>query len=182
MKKRVKKIIILGGKARQGKDTICEYIQDYYKDLKCLYLPNNYYMRDYAKRISGWNGEDATKPRELINDLADLGRKKDEQFYLKRTLEDIDIFSYYFDIILISDARFAFEMTIPKEKFDNVYTIMVTRPNYDSDISEKAKQHNSEFGFVGFKDYDYDIINDGDLNDLRDKTYKVLDKIEEESK
>ena len=129
MEKRVKRIFILGGKARQGKDTICEYIKDYYKDLKCLYLPNNYYMRDYAKRISGWDGEDATKPRELINELADLGRSKNETFYLNRTLEDIEIFSYYFDIIIISDARYYYEMTIPKKRFASVYTIMVSRPN-----------------------------------------------------
>ncbi len=180
MKKRLKKIFILGGKARQGKDTICEYIQDYYENKKCLYLPNNYYMRDYAKRITGWSGEDATKPRELLIELADLARKNiNEHYYIERTLQDIEIFSYYFDIIIISDARFPYEMTLPKERFKNVITIMVKRPNYESSLTNGIKLHETETSLNDFKDYDYEIINDGNLEDLKVKTFKLLDEIEE---
>lgn len=179
MEKRVKRIFILGGKARQGKDTVCEYIKDYYKNQKCLYLPNNYYMRDYAKRIIGWSGEDATKPRELLLELADYARNNiDEHFYIDRTIQDIEIFSNYFDVIIISDARFPYEMTLPKEKFSNVTTIMVKRPNYDNLLSNEQKLHQTETSLDNFTEYDYEIINDGDLEDLKNKTHKLLETIE----
>jgi len=177
MEKQLKRIFVLAGRARQGKDTICEFIKDYYKNYKCLYLPNNYYMRDYAKRITGWSGSDADKPRDLLIELADLGRSKDEHFYINRTIEDIEIFSYYFDIIIISDARFPYEISMLEEKYDNVTSIMVKRPNYDSSLSEEQKNHKIETSLNDFDGCDFELINDGTLEDLKDKTYRLLNEV-----
>ena len=179
MEKKLKMIFVLAGKARQGKDTICEFIRDYYKDYKCLHLPNNYYMRDYAKRISGWSGDDASKPRELLIELADLGRSRDEHFYINRTIEDIEIFQYYFDIIIISDARFPYEISMMEEHFKNVTSIMVKRPNYDNLLTESQKKHAIETSLDGFDGCDTELINDGTLDDLRNKVNDFLDKLGE---
>lgn len=175
---RLKKIFILTGKARQGKDTVCEFIKEYYKDLKVLHLPNNYYMRDYAKRIIGWDGNDVTKPRELLLQLADFARSFDEHFYIKRTIEDISIFSQYYDIIIIPDARFPYEIELPKEKFENVISICVTRPNYNSELSSENKNHPTETSLDSYDNYDYNIINDGTIEDLKNKIYDLLHIIE----
>lgn len=177
MNNKLKKIFIIAGKARQGKDTVCEYIMDYYKDYKVLHLPNNYYMRDYAKRITHWDGSDATKPRELLIELADLARSMNEHFYINRTLEDIALFSKYYDIIIIPDARFPYEIDLPYSKFDNVISINVTRPNYNSDLSVAQKNHPIETSLDNYDNYDYKIINDGTLEDLKNKVYEILDKI-----
>lgn len=179
MENKLKKIFIIAGKARQGKDTICEYIRDYYKDNKVLHLPNNYYMRDYAKRITNWDGSDETKPRDLLIELADYARKNiDEHFYINRTIEDIQILSKYYDIIIIPDARFPYEIELPKEKFDNVVSIHVERPNYNSELSNANKQHATEISLDNYNKYDYKIINDGSLEDLRIKVNNMLDQID----
>lgn len=177
---RLKKIFIIAGKARQGKDTVYEFIKDYYDDCKVLHLPNNYYMRDYAKRITSWDGKDETKPRDLLNELADLGRSFDEHFYIKRTIEDIVFFSNYYDIIVIPDARFPYEIEIPTSKFDNVISIHITRPNYNSELSEAQKKHLVETSLDNFDEYDYKLVNDGTLEDLKKKVFELLDKIEVE--
>ena len=178
MENKLKKIFIIAGRARQGKDTVCEFIREYYKDYKILHLPNNYYMRDYAKRIIGWDLEDASKPRELLIELADYGRSLNEHFYINRTIEDIIIFSRYYDIIVIPDARFPYEIEIPKEKFENVISINIKRPNYDSELSISQKNHPIETSLEKYDNYDYKIINDGNLQDLKNKVFEILDKIE----
>jgi len=179
METKLKKIFIIAGKARQGKDTVCEFIRDYYKDLKILHLPNNYYMRDYAKRITPWDGEDATKPRELLIELADFARHNiDEHFYIKRTIEDIFVLSNYYDIIIVPDARFPYEIEMPKDKFDNVISLYVERPNYISELSSENKKHATETSLDNYDNYDYKIINDGTLEDLRNKVNDLLEKIE----
>ena len=178
METKLKKIFIIAGKARQGKDTVCEYIREYYKDLNSLYLPNNYYMRDYAKRIIKWDGSDATKPRELLNTLADYARNNfDKHFYIKRTIEDINVFANFYDIIIIPDARFPYEIEIPKQKFSNVISIHLERPNYISELTNEQKQHPIETSLENYNDYDYKIINDGTLEDLKIKIFDLLNKI-----
>ena len=175
---RLKKIFVIAGKARQGKDTVCEYIREYYKDLKVLHLPNNYYMRDYAKRIVDWDGEDDTKPRDLLIELADLGRSFSEHFYINRTIEDILIFSKYYDIIVIPDVRFPYEIELPKGKFEDVISIYVERPNFISELSNDQKKHATESSLDDYDNYDYKIINDGSLDDLRTKVFEMLNEIE----
>jgi len=178
MDNKLQKIFIISGKARQGKDTIGEFIKEYYKDLKILHLPNNYYMRDYAKRITDWDGSDETKPRDLLISLADYGRKNiDEHFYIKRTIEDIKMLSNYFDIVLITDARFPYEIELPKKEFDNVISIHVERPEFVSELSSDNKKHATETSLDNFDNYDYKITNDGTLDDLKNKVINLLDNL-----
>ena len=179
MEKNLQKIFIIAGRARQGKDTIGEFIKEYYKDLKVLHLPNNYYMRDYAKRITDWDGTDETKPRDLLISLADYARNNiDEHFYIKRTIEDIKILSNYFDIILITDARFPYEIEMPKKEFNNVISLHVERPEYVSELTNENKKHPTETSLDAYNNYDYKIINDSTLEDLKEKIYNLLDNIE----
>lgn len=174
----MEKIFIIAGKARQGKDTIGEFIKEYYKDLKVLHLPNNYYMRDYAKRITNWDGSDETKPRELLLAFADYARNNiDEHFYIKRTIDDIKILANYVDIILITDARFPYEIELPKKEFDNVISIHVERPEFVSELSSDNKKHATETSLDSFDNYDYKIINDGTLEDLKNKVISLLDNL-----
>ena len=54
------KIFIIGGKARQGKDTVCGMIRKYYSEnnIKSINLQFSSYIKEYAKKISGWDGDD----------------------------------------------------------------------------------------------------------------------------
>jgi len=178
MDNKLQKIFIIAGKARQGKDTIGEFIKEYYKDLKVLHLPNNYYMRDYAKRITDWDGTDDTKPRELLLELADYARNNiDEHFYIKRTIDDIKVLSNYFDIVLITDARFPYEIELPKNEFNKCISIHIERPDFESELSSDNKKHATETSLDNFDNYDYKIINDGTLDDLKNKVINLLDNL-----
>jgi len=172
------KIFIVSGKARHGKDTVASMIRDYYFDKKCINLSYGSYIKDYAMKISDWDGSDETKPRELLQHLGTevIRNNIDENFFIKRLCDDIRVYSYYFDIITISDARFPDEIDTPRSLFSSVCVINVVRSNFESPLSSSQMKHRTETALDDYDNYDYVIKNDGDLDDLRDKVKVILDE------
>ena len=179
------KIILLGGKANSGKDSTAEYIDEYYRSrgVDVVNIQIAYYIKMYAKQIAHWDGDNETKPRQLLQDLGtELIRKQiDEYFFIKRILQDIDIYSRYFDVITISDGRLPEEFASIKVAYPETVTVHVTRPNYNSRLSKKQKEHVTE-SLVDDIEYDYDIVNDGTLDDLQKKAIELVQMIEKETK
>ena len=178
------KIYVISGKARHGKDTVAMDIKEIYekKGLKVINLAYGSYIKEYAKKISNWDGNEEDKPRDLLQELGtDIIRAKiDKDFFVRRICEDIEVYSYYFDVITISDARFPNELEWPKEKFNNVIEIRVIRDDYKSVLTEKEQKHLTETALDGYNNYDYVIHNDGTLNDLKNKVLEVVRKVEYE--
>lgn len=178
LKEKQPKIYIICGKARHGKDTIAEMIQDIYKEKQkdILNLQYSSYIKEYAKKISDWDGSEETKPRELLQQLGTqvIREKIDELFFVKRMIGDIQVYSYFFDALTISDARFKVEADMPREKFDDVVIIHVVRPNFDNGLTEEQKKHRTEIDFDDYDKYNYTIINDGTLEELRQKVEEII--------
>lgn len=170
------KIFIIAGKARHGKDTVAYFIKKYYSDKKVINLSYGSYIKEYAKKISNWDGSDETKPRELLQTLGtEVIRKKiDKDFFIKRLCEDIKVYSFYFDIITISDARFPDEINVPKKMFDNVITIKVIRDNFESPLSDIQKNHITEVALDDYKDFDYYLENSGTIEELEKKVFDLI--------
>lgn len=171
------KIYVVSGKARHGKDTVASFIREYYgsKGLKVINLSYGFYIKEYAKHISNWDGSDESKPRELLQELGtDIIRKTiDEDFFVKRIYEDILVYSHFFDVITISDARFLNEIIMPKEKF-GACNIRVVRENYLSNLTKNEQKHLTETALDGYNSYDYVIENDGTLDELKEKVLSVV--------
>ena len=179
------KIILIGGQANSGKDTTAEFIDDYYRSrgLDVVNIQIAYYIKMYAKEIAKWDGDNETKPRQLLQDLGtELIRKQiDEYFFIKRIIQDIDVYSRYFDIITISDGRLPEEFASIKLAYPETVTIHVTRPGYVSRLTKDQKAHITET-LVDSIDYDYEIVNDGTIDDLQMKAIDLIRVIEKETK
>lgn len=175
------KIYIFSGKARAGKDTCANYIKEFCdkNNKKFLCLQYSGYLKEYAKKIIDWDGNDETKPRQLLIDLGtNLIRNKLNRYMLvNRMIEDLQVMSYFFDVIVISDARLAEELDIPRKKLDNVKIINVIRPNFDNNLTAEQKKTLTEIGLDNYDNYDYKIINDGTLDNLQIKVIKMLEEI-----
>lgn len=175
------KIIVISGKARSGKDKVSSFIREELKKSgkKVINLQFAYYIKNYAINISDWDGKDEAKPREFLQYLGtDIIRKKiDEDFFIRRMIDDIKVYSYFYDVIVISDARFSKEIDSVKEKFQSVISINVNRPNYVSELTDKEKKHATENGLDSYKNFDYEIINDGTLEELYNKVKEVAGEI-----
>ena len=176
------KIYLIAGKGRHGKDTVAHFISEYYeeKGYKVINLSNSYYLKDYVKRLTSWDGREETKPRELLQQLGtNLIREQiDEYFFIRRVIEDIKVFSYFYDIITISDVRMPYEIDLPRETFSKVKAIHVNRPNFENGLTVEQQQHRTEVALDSYHQYDYYIENDGTMMDLKEKI-EVLLKEEE---
>ena len=175
------KIFIISGKARHGKDTTANIIDNYYikNGKKVINLQYSYYLKEYAKRITGWDGSDKTKPRELLQYLGTefIRNEIDNLFFVNRMIEDIKVYSKYFDVATISDARLVEEIDELKKVFDDVCAIKVVRPNFDNGLSVEQQKHKTEIALDNYDKIDQVIFNDGTIEDLEKKVEKLLEVI-----
>lgn len=174
----MKKIYMIAGKARNGKDTTGAFIKEYYEGLgeKVCTLQLSYPLKYYASIVLGWNGEEETKPREFLQKLGtDVIRGQiDEKFLIKRLIDDIRVLSYFCDIIVVTDVRMPLEFEELEKTFDNVKKVLVERPNFESSLSSNQQKHITETALDAYTRYDYKISNDGTLDDLKKKVYELL--------
>ena len=176
-KKRNPKIFVISGKANSGKDTTAEIIdnQIMLKGLKVVNLQISSYIKMYASKISGWDGSEETKPRTLLQELGtDVIRNKlnKAEMFIDRQIDDIEIYSYFYDAIIVPDIRLPREIDSIKEKFDNVVTIKVERINFETNLSGKEQKHSTETAMDSYEDFDYEITNDT-LEKLKEDVYKI---------
>lgn len=184
MEKREPKIFLIAGRARHGKDTVAAMMRGIY--LKNGYQPErlqfSYYIKDYAKRLTSWDGSEETKG-DIRNFLQELGteiiRKQiDSDFFINRVCEDIMVYSFFCDVLTISDVRFPREIEVVKSRFPNVISILVDRPNFDSPLAGNEKNHATEVALDDYHDYDYVIKNDGTIEELKEKVLELVKEVE----
>lgn len=170
-------VIVLSGKARSGKDTSLSIFKKLYesKGKKVISLYYASYIKEYAKNISNWSGSEEDKPRELLQVLGtDIIRNTiDKKFFINRIIEDIKVYSKFFDVIIIGDARFPDEIDSIKEVFNNVISVHINRKDMNL-LTSKEKQHITETALDSYKGYDYEIENNGTLEELEEKLSIIL--------
>lgn len=168
------KIYILSGKAKSGKNLVSKMILEYYQNKKCIELSYAYSLKEYVKNITGWNGEEKEKPRDFLQSLGiDLLKKIDSNFLINRVCQDIEVYSYFYDVLIITDARLKEEIEIPKNKFENVTVIRIERNSTENGLNEIQKQHITETALDHYHEFDYVICNDNYQN-LQNQVYSIL--------
>lgn len=172
-------VILIGGKARSGKDTLADFLTENLEKQgkKVCKIQVGQYIKYYAMKYFGWDGEEETKPRDLLIELGtEIIRKKiDPDFHIDRLIQDIKVLSYFYDTFVVSDIRFPVEIEKPKKEFDNVTTIKMIR-NSD-ELNDAQKSHVTETGLDDFNSFDYVIENEGSLEELKEKAMKIVKEI-----
>ncbi len=172
------KVIMLAGKARVGKNTFGDNLKSELEKDNLRVATTMYakYLKMYAKEIYGWNGEEETKPRDFLQSCGnyvriDLGKF---DFFVKRMLEDIEIYLHYADIVIINDVRFPIEIEMIKDVYKkDAISILMTR-NEDNDLNEIQRKHLTEVALDEYKNYDYVIENNGTLEELNEKAIELV--------
>ena len=162
------KIFILSGKAKSGKNYVADIISNYYKN--SIQISYAYYLKQYVKKITNWNGLEETKPRDLLQSLGiDLIKKIDKELLIRRVMADIKVYSYFFDVIIVTDARLKEEVNIPKQLFKCI-TIRIN--GKENDLTIEQKNHITE---TDLDDYKFDYV----INNTKDEVLKILGGIDE---
>jgi hypothetical protein len=167
----MKKLIILSGKARSGKDTVFNYIKDYYKSENVIAVSFAYYLKDYLKRMDLF--DEGEKPRSLMQQFgASLKEKFGYDFLIKRTLEDIEVFREKYDVIVVTDARLKKEVFALKEKYPDSIFIRIVR-NSCNDLTDEQKMDITETDLDDYEAFDYVLEND---ENIEEKVKRCLDE------
>lgn len=157
-------IFLMCGKAKHGKDTFSGYLKDVYEKngKKVIITQLSKYIKYYAREISGWNLTEEDKPRELLQQLGTgviREHLNKEDLFINRMIEDIEVFSCFYDVIIISDVRLKREIFGLKDAYNDVHSIHVVRPNFDNGLTEEQKMHRTEIDLDDYNDFDEEIIN-----------------------
>lgn len=166
------KIYILSGKSGSGKDTVASMIKNMINK-KVISLAYASYLKMYAKEVLGWDGNEDTKPREFLQQVGVelIKNNIDENMLVRRIIEDIKVYSYFYDVIIISDARFPNEIDSIKANFDNVTVIHLS--DRENKLTDEEKMHATETSLNNYNNYDY-VVSESNLDDLSNTIEKII--------
>lgn len=168
-------IYLMCGKAKHGKDTFSAFLKKAYEDngKKIIVTQLSKYIKYYAREMTGWDLSEETKPRELLQQLGTSVIREylqKDDLFINRMIDDIDVFSCFYDAIIISDVRLKKEIYDLKASYPNAKVVHIIRPDFDNGLTEEQKQHKTEIDLDDFTDYDVEIVN------------TTLEKLEEDAK
>ena len=85
------------------------------------------------------------------------------------------MYKKYFDVIIISDARFVEEINCIKEKYLNTKVINIT--GRTNKLTEIEKNHITETALDNYDLYDFKIENTSSIEELEEKVLKIIEVI-----
>lgn len=159
------KLYLIAGKADVGKNLFANILK---KDLEatnhkvCL-LRITAPLYHYAEEQFNLSVSEEDKPREFLQYMGidyikeKLGLKT---FLIDRLTEDIKILDNFFDVGIITDGRLIEEFDELKKRFPKIKIIKLERNNYDTNLTNKEKNHITEKDLEKEYIYDYVVIND----------------------
>lgn len=164
------KIIILSGKAGSGKSSVANIIKE---NKNCIILSYASYIKDIAKNVLSWDGNEEEKPRDFLQQFGDVIKNIDSNLLINRMIEDIKMYSYFYDLIVISDARFVNEIELIKNNFNDVYSVNIY--GRDNNLTKEQQNHITETALDNYFEYDYKIKNDINIeNSIKNILEEIL--------
>lgn len=170
------KVILISGKAQNGKDTVAGTLQKkltadnnrvlvtHYADL-LKYICRNYF---------GWDGNKDEQGRQMLQYVGtDVIRKQNPTLWVDFVAMILKYFHENWDYVIIPDCRFPNEVTTMIENgFDTVH-LRVVRDNFESPLTREQQEHPSETALDDVVP-DYYINNSGTLADLEQTITKWI--------
>ncbi len=166
-----KHIIIVNGCGGSGKDTFCEMLS-HLAEVKHISVITT--IKKIAK-FFGWDGKKDDAGRKLLSDLK-IAADAYNGFTWRELLDEIAAFAINPTLqILAVDMREKKQIQEMKERF-NAKTVLVYNPRVQPINTNPADKNVMDI------EYDYEILNDGSLQDLAQEAYEFLKKLEEDGK
>lgn len=173
------KIIVINGQGGAGKDTFINYCKKEKYDLSVKSFSTVDFVKKIAKNC-GWKGEKTDQSRLFLSDLKDAMTKyNDKPYYsviksIRHLLQDYYCYNFPInDLIIFIHAREPKDI----ERWTNelkARTLLIHRPTKKIFTNHADKD-------VYTIDYDYTIINNGTLDDLKRKAKHFIKKIRKEN-
>lgn len=170
------KVLCISAKAQHGKDTAAGLIRDYLETSGSRVLIIHYadLVKFVCTKFFGWDGQKDEKGRTLLQYIGtDVISSKQPAYWVDFVISILKFFENEWDYVLIPDCRYPIEVTRMKEEFETTI-LRIERPNFESGLTEKQKQHVSE---ISMDEYHFDsiIYNDSTLEAFKEKLVWFVD-------
>lgn len=172
-------VICISGKAQHGKDTLAGLLKKHLEDQgnKVLVAHFGDLVKYICEKFFDWDGQKDEKGRTLLQYVGtDVVRKQEPNFWTDFIKNVLTLFSDEWDHVLIPDCRFPNEIECFKDCGFNAHLVRITRPNYDSGLTEQQLKHPSETAMDNYQADCY-VINDSTLNNLDAQIPMILKTI-----
>lgn len=171
------KVILISGKAQNGKDTTAIYLKKIakYDDKKAIIAHYADFLKEIAKNYFEWDGIKDEKGRTLLQHLGtEVFRKNNPDCWVNMMREFILGLGDTVDYVIIADCRFENEMAVVDDLGIPTVKLRIHRPNFDNGLTNEQKMHQSEIELDNYL-FDYAIINDGDKQRLEQDAFYIYD-------
>jgi hypothetical protein len=96
-------------------------------------------------------------------------------FFTTRLIEDMEVLSNFYDVILVADVRLPLEFDEVSKVYPDLVKMHITRPELVSNLSATEQKHITEIALDEYKDYKYDLVNTT-LEDLEEQAKKIVEE------
>lgn len=170
------KIILVSGKAQNGKDTTAEILRSQLKTDGNRVLVTHYadLLKFICRNYFGWDGNKDDVGRQMLQYVGtDVIRKQNPTLWVDFVSMILKYFHENWDYVIIPDCRFPNEITTMSDNGFETIHIRVVRENFKSPLTKEQQMHPSETALDDVTP-DYYINNDGTLQDLTNTIIKWI--------
>lgn len=162
------KVILISGKAQNGKDTVAGSLHKALIDDGKRVLVTHYadLLKYICRNYFGWDGNKDENGRQMLQYVGtDVIRKQNPTLWVDFVAMILKYFHENWDYVIIPDCRFPNEVsTMIDNGFDTIH-LRVVRDNFESPLTEEQQKHPSETALDDVKP-DFYIKNNGTLDEL----------------
>lgn len=162
-----KHIVIINGSGGVGKDTFVHTVA------KFAYVMNYSSVEKIkeAAKVIGWNSGKSEKDRKFLSDMKDLSTTYNDCPFQSMREKVSEFYNSEADILFLH-IREPEEIERAKKEF-NAHTLLIIRNSVDQVKSNHADAN------VFHYDYEFTVLNDGDLTDLAIRAKEFVEELKE---
>ena len=162
------KVILISGKAQNGKDTVAGSLHKALIDDGKRVLVTHYadLLKYICRNYFGWDGNKDEQGRQMLQYVGtDVIRKQNPTLWVDFVAMMLKYFHENWDYVIIPDCRFPNEVTTMIDNgFDTIH-LRVVRDNFESPLTKEQQNHPSETALDNVEP-DFYIKNNGTLDEL----------------
>mgnify|MGYP000911163102 CR=1 FL=1 len=174
------KIILLSGKARNGKSETAKILKNKLesKGNKVLITAYGNLVKFICEKFFDSDGQKNEYNRSLWQYVGtDVIRNQKPNYWVDFIIDIISMFPNEWDYVIVDDCRFINELTRWGEEWDTTI-VRVNRLNFESNLTPEQKNHISEIALDNYN-FDYVINSESGLDNLEREVDKFLEWMEE---
>jgi len=175
---KIKKVILISGKAQNGKDTVANILKKklILKKEKVLITHYADLLKFVCEKYFNWNGEKDEVGRHILQYIGtDVIRKQNPNYWIDFVKGILTMFENEWDYVLIPDVRFVNELE-GWYGFDTV-NLRVNRLNFINPLTLEQQNHISETELDNYE-FDYIINSESGLDKLEIEIDRFIEWME----